>query len=89
MTGCSCDHAQNEHGDVSVFGQRLCLVAGCDCNGTHAEVEVAVVQRSMAKKRVLHDLADTIRMASEGRLTDSEALDIALVVRGRFDVEVK
>jgi hypothetical protein len=71
----------------------MCLVAGCDCNGTHAEVEEAAVSRVMAKQRVLHDLTDCVRGTISGdssaRWVDAVALDVATAILARFDVEAK
>lgn len=94
MTGCSCPHAVNEHGDVAQFGQRICLVAGCDCSGTHEEIVMGAVQRTIGKQRVLHDLTDTVRFALEGSpyiglRNDDFAMVIAVEILEKFNVEKK
>lgn len=93
MLGCPCPHEVNEHAPAADFGQRICLVAGCNCNGGHQEVIDAAVQRIMAKRRVLHDLTDTIRVAMEspyiGLRGDDFAMFIAAEVLEKFNVEKK
>ena len=94
MNGCPCPHAVSEHAPKIEFGQRICLVAGCDCNGSDEEVVTAYVQRSMAKRRVLHDLTDVIRGVHERgdlgrRHYDDVALEIAAEILEHFNVEKK
>lgn len=89
MNGCPCPHETHEHAPLGgVLGQQFCLVAGCDCNGTHDEVINAAVQRSMAKRRVLHDLTDVVRNAACG-LPDAMAYDVAVAVLEKFNLEEK
>ncbi len=93
MTGCPCPHEANEHATAVEFGQRICLVAGCDCNGTHEEVEAAYMQRWSSKRRVLHDLTDVVRAAIDSPLGpirgDDIALTIAAEILEKFNVEKK
>jgi hypothetical protein len=93
MDGCSCPHEVNEHAPAADFGQRICLMAGCECNGTHEEVVTAYVQRSMGKRRVLHDLTDVIRKTIEidrgVQSNDNLALIVATEILRTFNVEKK
>jgi len=93
MHGCSCPHSVSEHGSPKQFGQHLCLVAGCNCNGTSEEIVTAAVQRSMAKRRAVHDITDLIRETMTSPrvpiYTDNMAHEVALAICERFIVEKK
>ena len=93
MNGCYCPHETNEHAPAVDFGQRICLAPGCDCNGSEQEVVTAYVQRSMSKRRVLHDLTDVIRKTIEidrgVQSNDNLALIVATEILRTFNVEKK
>ena len=45
MTNCECPHEPIEHAPVQDFGISMCLVSGCNCDGTREQVAAMLADR--------------------------------------------